>query len=132
MVKIVDFKERKNDEGTSFYVLEVQGGVELVQSQSTGNYYATTKKAYIPTTFGDVMCATLVGQELDGSIVKRECEPYVYVVKETGEEVILSHRWVFTPEKEEAVKIKQDGSDALFVNLNAFSNLYPKQAEFAS
>ena len=39
---------------------------------------------------------------------------------------------VFTPEKKEAVLQKQDNSDALLMNLNAFSNLYPKHAEFAS
>ena len=90
------------------------------------------KKAYIPTTFDQVMCQSFVGKEIEGTIVKEECENYLYVVKETGEELILNHRWVFTPEKKEAVLQKQDNSDALLMNLNAFSNLYPKHAEFAS
>ncbi len=132
MVKIVSYKERTKEDGSTFHVLEVQGGLEIVQSQSTGSYYATTKKAYIPTTFDQVMCQSFVGKEIEGTIVKEECENYLYVVKETGEELILNHRWVFTPEKKEAVLQKQDNSDALLMNLNAFSNLYPKHAEFAS
>lgn len=92
MVKIVSYKERTKEDGSSFHVLEVQGGLEIVQSQSTGSYYATTKKAYIPTTFDQVMCQSFVGKEIEGTIVKEECENYLYVVKETGEELILNHR----------------------------------------
>ena len=125
MVKIVSYKERTKEDGSTFHVLEVQGSLEIVQSQSTGSYYATTKKAYIPTTFDQVMCQSFVGKEIEATIVKEECENSLYVVKETGEELILNHRWVFTPEKKEAVLQKQDNSDALLMNLNAFSNLYP-------
>ena len=33
-------------------------------------------------------------------VIKEECEPYDYVVQETGEELILYHRWVYAPEDE--------------------------------
>lgn len=122
MVKIVDYKERVKEDNSSFFLLEVQGGVELVKSQSTGSYYATSKKAYIPTTFNEIVCQSLIGQELDGSIVKQPCEPYTYVVKETGEELTVNHRWVFTPEKEKAVIQKQVTNDALLMNMSAFNN----------
>ncbi len=46
----------------------------------------------------------MIGTQIPGSIEKQECEPYEYVVQETGEEIILSHRWVYLPE----------GTDKLF------------------
>lgn len=54
MVTIIDFKERNKEDGTSFFVLEVQGGIELVQSQRTKQFYATAKKAYISR--GQLIC----------------------------------------------------------------------------
>lgn len=41
MVTIVNYKERLKDDGTSFFVLELQGGIEMTQSKETigfGNY----------------------------------------------------------------------------------------------
>lgn len=104
MVTIVNYKERLKDDGTSFFVLELQGGIEMTQSKTTGMFYATAKKAIIPSTFDEATCKGLIGTQIPGSIEKQECEPYEYVVQETGEEIILSHRWVYLPE----------GTDKLF------------------
>lgn len=104
MVTIVNYKERLKDDGTSFFVLELQGGIEMTQSKTTGMFYATAKKAIISSTFDEVTCKGLIGTQIPGSIEKEECEPYEYVVQETGEEIILSHRWVYLPE----------GTDKLF------------------
>ncbi|GGP03837.1 hypothetical protein GCM10010992_13760 [Cloacibacterium rupense] len=49
MVTIINYKERQKEDGTSFYVLEVQGGIEMVKSQKTVNFYATAKKAPKPS-----------------------------------------------------------------------------------
>lgn len=99
MVTIVNYKERQKDDGTSFFVLELQGGIEMTQSKTTGMFYATAKKAIISSTFDEATCKGLIGTQISGSIEKQECEPYEYVVQETGEEVILSHRWVYVPER---------------------------------
>jgi len=110
MVRIIDFKVRMNGEGESFNALIVQGGIELVQSKETGMFYATAKKASIPSTFDDKTCETLIGQELPGSIEKVECEPYEFTNEETGEVMELSHRWVFVKEGEtvnQAAKVEQ-------------------------
>ena len=72
MVRIIDFKVRMNGEGEPFNALIVQGGVELVKSQETGLYYATAKKASIPSTFDVKTCESLIGQELDGSVQKAD------------------------------------------------------------
>lgn len=105
MVRIINYKERQKEDGTSFFVLELQGGIEMVLSKTTGKFYATAKKAFIPSTFDEQTCSALVGTEMQGNIIKEQCEPFTYVVKETGEEITLTHRWVYTTE--ESVVSKQ-------------------------
>lgn len=100
MVRIIDFRVRMNGEGEPFNALIVQGGIELVQSKETGLYYATAKKASIPSTFDEKTCESLIGQELPGTVEKTECEPYEYTDESTGEVMTLSHRWVFVKEGE--------------------------------
>jgi len=106
MVRIINYKQREREDGTTFFVLELQGGIEMVKSKETGNFYATAKKAFLPSTFDEEVCSSLVGTEMAGNITKESCEPFSYIVKETGEEVTLNHRWVYTTE--ETVKPKQE------------------------
>lgn len=98
MVTIINFKERKTDVGKVFFVLEVQGGVEMIQSKVTGNFYATIKKAFIPATFDEATCKALVGTQMQGEIIKEECSAYEYINKETGEVIMLTHRYVYAQE----------------------------------
>lgn len=98
MVRIVNYQRRLTEEGRQFFVLEITGGIEMVRSRETGQFYATSKKANIPSTFDEETCKALIGTELPGNVEKQEVEPYPYVVKETGEEIILTHRWVYNPE----------------------------------
>lgn len=58
-------------------------------------YYATAKKASIALTFDEATCKSLIGQELDGTIVRADCEPFEFTSEETGEVITLNHRWVF-------------------------------------
>ncbi len=98
MVKIISYQKRQKEDGSSFFVLELQGGLEMLLSKSTGQYYASAKKARISSTFDEQTCKALIGTEMPGSIVKQECEPYSFTVKETGEIISMAHRWVYTPE----------------------------------
>jgi hypothetical protein len=100
MVTIIDFVKRQNSEGKEFNALVLQGGIELVKSKETGNYYATSKKASISSTFDDATCQTLIGQQIPGSIQKVETEPYEFINKDTGEVLTLTHRWVYLKEGE--------------------------------
>ena len=104
MVTIINFKERNKEDGKSFFVLELQGGIELVQSQKTGQFYATAKKAYIPSTFDQLTCQALIGTQMPGSIEKEECEPYEYTVQETGEIIVLAHRYQYVQQPTEKSK----------------------------
>lgn len=99
MVRIVNYQQREADDGNVFYALIISGGVELVQSRQTNNFYATSRKSSITSTFNEETCKALLGTEIPGEIVKQECEPYEYTIKETGEIVELSHRFVYVPEK---------------------------------
>jgi len=123
MVRIINYKESKKDDGTSFYLLELQGGIEMAKSQTSGQYYATAKKAWISSTFEEMTCQSLLGAEIPGDIEKQEVEPYTYLIKETGEEIILHHRWIFIP-VENNVKPKEELSKDhnLEIGINAFSS----------
>ncbi len=102
MVRIVDYKARRSSGGELFLALIVQGGISLVKSKETGLFYATAKKASIPSTFDEETCKSLVGQEMDGTVEKVECEAYQFVNEQTGEVIELSHRWVYVPKGEKA------------------------------
>ena len=120
MVRIINYKQREREDGTTFFLLELQGGVEMVLSKETGQYYATAKKAFITSTFNEVTCQTLIGSEMNGNVVKKEVEPYTYVVKETGEELVLTHRWVYVPE--DATRTKEDKAvNQLMADTSVFS-----------
>ncbi|MGD0754879.1 MAG: hypothetical protein ABR927_07435 [Bacteroidales bacterium] len=100
MVTIVDFVKRQNREGKEFNALILQSGIELVKSKETGSYYATSKRASISSTFDDATCQNLIGQQIPGSIQKVVSEPYEFTNKETGEVLLLNHRWVYLKEGE--------------------------------
>ena len=107
MVRIIDYKVRENRDGDVFLALIVQGGIQLVKSKETGMYYATSKKASLPSTFDEETCKSLIGQELDGTVEKVDCEPYEITNEETGEVLQLNYRWVYVKEGdtvEQAVK----------------------------
>ena len=100
MVTVVEYAERQRKDGTLFYALILQGGLSLVQSKNTGNFYATVKKCSIPSTFDEETAKAMVGEQVPGSVQKKSCESYEWTNKETGEVIELSHRWVYVPEGE--------------------------------
>jgi hypothetical protein len=111
MVRIVNYKKRQVEEGKEFFALEITGGIEMVMSNATGQFYATAKKAYIASTFDEETCKALVGSEMQGSIIKAECEPYEYTIRDTGEVITLGYRYVYLPEQ----------MKNLHTNVNSFS-----------
>ena len=107
MVTVSGYAVRQNQQGEEFVVLILQGDLEMVRSQETGNFYATAKKCTITSTFSKQITTEMVGKQLPGRIVKEDCEAYDYLVPETGEIVEMSHRWTYVPEGEER-KVKAD------------------------
>jgi hypothetical protein len=52
MVIVTDVIEKINSQTEKpFVLLEISGGLEMVQSQGTGKFYATMRKCRVPSTF---------------------------------------------------------------------------------
>lgn len=99
MVRIINYEQRKTEDGKAFFVLQIQGGVEMVKSQQTGNFYVTAKKATFSSTFDEATCQSLIGHEMPGSIAKIACAPYEYTIKDTGEIITIAHKFEYVAEK---------------------------------
>jgi hypothetical protein len=97
MVTVTNYAVRQRKDGTTFITLELIGGVELVQSQTNGRYYATVRKCSVPSTFDSAVAESLVGQKIDGDIVKVIVEPYDFTNPRTGEVMTLQHSWAYRP-----------------------------------
>lgn len=97
MAKISGFAERQSADGKKFYALLLTGGLEMVMSEETGRYYATSKETSLPSTFDEPTCKSLVGTKLPGRITRIQCDPFEYTVRETGEILTLNHRWAYNP-----------------------------------
>lgn len=97
MVIVSNYFEIINSEGKSFVSLELSGGLELVQSQNTGKFYATMRKCRISSTFNHEVAKLMVGKTLDGDIVRVEVDPYEYAVPSTGEVIKLAHSYSYRP-----------------------------------
>jgi hypothetical protein len=98
MVIVSDYLEKINSKTNEpFVLLELSGGLELVQSQNTGKFYATSRKCRIPSTFNADVAKLMVGQQIDGDIVRVESDPYEYTNKTTGEIITLAHSYAYRP-----------------------------------
>jgi len=98
MVIVKDYAIRKATDGREFIALILQGGLSLIQSKKTGNYYATVKQCSISSTFDEETAKGFIGERLPGSVQRMSCESYQWTNKDTGEIMELSHRWVYVPE----------------------------------
>jgi hypothetical protein len=98
MLTVTSYQKRQSKDGREFITLELQGGLEMVQSQETGRFYATVRKCSMPTTFDENIAKALVGNQVSGTIVRVSCDPYEYTVPSTGEVITLAHRWSYQPQ----------------------------------
>jgi hypothetical protein len=128
MVRISNYIKRTTEEGRDFFVLELQGGAEIVKSQETGKNYMTARKASMSCTFDELTCQSLIGTELPGSVKKVECEAYEYTIKETGEVITLSHRFEYV-EEEKASSHKVEKSKT---TIEEFMNSAPAGNSFST
>ena len=97
MVTVSGYNVRKNKDGENFIALELMGSLELVQSQNTGNFYATVRRCSIPSTFDEPIARMMVGSKLEGEIQRVPAEPYEYTVKRTGEVITLAYSYAYQP-----------------------------------
>jgi hypothetical protein len=97
MVQVTNALERVTKEGKSFPVLEISGGAELVLSQTTQRYYATVRRCTIPFTGSMEVAKMLIGQKIEGEIVKVIVAPYEFTNQRTGEVMKLQHSYAYRP-----------------------------------
>ena len=97
MVTVTNYVIRTRKDNTTFVALEISGGLEIIQSQSTGNMYATVKKCTIPSTFSEEIAKTMIGQQLEGEVLRVHSLPYEYLNKRTGEIMTLQHTYSYRP-----------------------------------
>lgn len=113
MVQITGYKVYEKENGDSFCVLIVQGGVEAVVSKETGRTYLTARSARVSCTFNETMCKSLIGTSLPGSITKVEVEPYEFTIESTGEIIERTHRYDYMSD-EDAVLIQNVHREEVF------------------
>ena len=104
MVTITNYKPCVSQDGKEFFALTLQGDVTVSQSEN-GNFYLTANKASLPTSFNEIVCKTLIGKQLSGSIQKVPCESFEYT-NQDGETVTLNSGYQYSP-KEEGITMKQ-------------------------
>ena len=99
MVHITEIQKRKNGtSGQEFNVMILQGDVEVVMSKTTGKPYLTARKTSIPCTFNEEAAKLFIGQSLPGSVERKECDPYDYVIPNTKKKVTLNHTFQYSPD----------------------------------
>jgi len=100
MVTICNVVKRQNSDGEDFISLVISGGIEMVQSKMSGRFYATSRTTSIPSTFDEDFASTLIGQQIPGKIVRKECEDYQYTIPDSDEVITLGHTYEFVPESD--------------------------------
>ena len=96
-VTITNALERVKKDGSSFAILEISAGAELVLSQTTQRYYATVRRCTIPFTGSLEVAKMLIGQKIEGEIVKVIVPPYEFTNQRTGEVMSLQHSYSYRP-----------------------------------
>jgi hypothetical protein len=98
MVTIVGLEKRKNKvKKEEFNVMVLQGNIEVIMSKTTGRPYLTARKTSIPCTFDEKLAANMIGQSLPGTIERKECTLYEFIIPNTKKKVILSHTFQYSP-----------------------------------
>jgi hypothetical protein len=97
MLTVSTYHVRETTDGRKFVALELTGGLEMIQSQVTGKFYASVKRVSVPSTFTEQEAQALVGSQLPGQIVKQAVEPYEYNNPRTGEVMMLNYSWAYQP-----------------------------------
>ena len=98
MVTVTNYSTRVRKDGTTFIALEISGGVELIQSNNSGKFYATVRKTSIPSTFDEAIAKGLIGSQMKGDVVRVQVDAYDFVDKRSGEIIKLQHSYAYQPE----------------------------------
>ena len=98
MVTVIQVLQVENSDGEMFVSLVLQGGITMIQSKSSGKFYATSKRTRIASTFDLETAKHMVGEKIPGNIEKVSCEPYEYSIPDSDEVVTLDFTYQFVSE----------------------------------
>lgn len=96
MLTVKNYYFSQGLEGKPYINFELVGDIEIFQSNS-GKFYADIKKCKMPTRLDEATAKLMIGRQISGTIVKRECAAYDYAIPGTGEVVTLTHRYEYEP-----------------------------------
>jgi len=69
----------------------------LVLSQTTNRYYACVRRCTVAFTGTIDVAKMLIGQKIEGEIVKVIVAPYDFINQRTGEVMKLQHSYAYRP-----------------------------------
>jgi len=95
MVTVKSYFLNQSADGKTYVCLELIGEIEILISEKTGKFYADVKKCKIPTRIDEATAKLIVGREIPGSIVKKECAAWDYTIPATGEVITIHHRYEY-------------------------------------
>ena len=74
MVTVVEYAIRKTKDDREFIALILQGGLCLVQSKQTNNFYATVKRCSVPSTFDVETAKGMIGEKIPvpGTLIQQK------------------------------------------------------------
>jgi hypothetical protein len=98
MVTVINYEKRTNAKGIDFFVLQLQGEVEMIRAVDSGKFYAHARKATITTTLDELSCRGLIGKQFPGEIKKVECEEYSYTIPGSTDTITLTHSYQYVAE----------------------------------
>lgn len=80
-------------DGREFLSITVVGDLDIVTSAKTGNQSLVAMKCNISSNLPVGMASSLIGQQIEGQVVKVPCTPYQWTNPTTAEVVELSHTY---------------------------------------
>ncbi|RBL93335.1 hypothetical protein [Chitinophaga flava] len=95
MVTVKSYFFNQSADGNPYICLELIGELEMLISEKSGKFYADVKKCKIPTRIDEATAKLIVGREIPGSIVKKECAAWEYTIPATGEVITMHHRYEY-------------------------------------
>ncbi|UPK68301.1 hypothetical protein [Chitinophaga filiformis] len=96
MVTVKSYFINQSSEGKTYICFDLIGDMEVLTGKS-GKLYVDVKKCSIPTRVDEATAKLMLGRQIAGSIVKKQCPPFEYTIPGTGEVVTIAHKYEYEP-----------------------------------
>ena len=94
MVTIAKAVVRQNKkDGNEFLSLTLVGGLDIITSAKTGNQSLVAMRCNITSNLPVELAGSLIGEKLEGTVVKVKCAPYQWTNPTTAEVMEISHTY---------------------------------------